>query len=102
LDSNEQTLDFLFETHQINLRRGSIFDVSPGPMPKNLDFGRVEGMMLGLAIGDALGCTSESQLPADRRTRYGEIRDYLPNRVGAAVGALHGKEKIPEKGDLSH
>jgi len=49
-------------------------------MPTNLDFGRVEGMMLGLAIGDALGNASESQLPERRRERYGEIRDYLPNR----------------------
>jgi ADP-ribosyl-[dinitrogen reductase] hydrolase len=40
----------------------------------------VEGMLLGLAIGDALGNTTESQLPATRRQSYGEIRDYLPNR----------------------
>ena len=36
-------------------------------------------MMLGLAIGDALGNTTEGQLPATRRQRHGEIRDYLPN-----------------------
>jgi ADP-ribosyl-[dinitrogen reductase] hydrolase len=35
--------------------------------------------MLGLAIGDALGNTSEGQLPSVRRERHGEIRDYLPN-----------------------
>lgn len=35
--------------------------------------------MFGLAIGDALGNTTEGQLPAERRARYGEIRDYLPN-----------------------
>ena len=35
--------------------------------------------MLGLAIGDALGNTSEAQLPERRRLRYGEIRDYLAN-----------------------
>lgn len=54
MNRNKQTLDFLFENRQINLRRGSIFDVSPGPMPEDMSFGRVEGMMLGLAIGDAL------------------------------------------------
>ena len=37
-------------------------------------------MMLGLAIGDALGNTTEGQLPDTRRHRHGEIRDYLPNR----------------------
>ncbi len=35
--------------------------------------------MLGLTVGDALGNTSEGQLPSVRRGRYGEIRDYLPN-----------------------
>lgn len=44
--------------------------------------------MLGLAIGDALGNTSESMLPTERRQQYGEIRDYLPNchAGGRAVG----------------
>jgi ADP-ribosylglycohydrolase len=37
-------------------------------------------MLVGTAIGDALGNTSESQLPSDRRRTHGEIRDYLPNR----------------------
>jgi ADP-ribosylglycohydrolase len=42
--------------------------------------GRIRGMLLGLAIGDALGNTSEGMLPDERKTRCGEIRDYLPNR----------------------
>ena len=41
---------------------------------------RVEGMLLGLAIGDSLGNTSESLNPDERRARFGEVRDYLPNR----------------------
>jgi ADP-ribosylglycohydrolase len=41
---------------------------------------RVEGMLLGLAIGDALGNTTEGMLPEQRRQRHGEIRDYLANR----------------------
>lgn len=48
-------------------------------MPAGLDFGRVAGMMLGLALGDALGNTSEGLLPQQRRAACGEIRDYLPN-----------------------
>lgn len=47
----------------------------------------VRGMLLGVAIGDALGNTSESMAPARRREDYGlehgdargDIRDYLPN-----------------------
>jgi ADP-ribosylglycohydrolase len=37
-------------------------------------------MLLGLAIGDALGNTSEGLLPDERQSYYVEIRDYLPNR----------------------
>jgi ADP-ribosylglycohydrolase len=37
-------------------------------------------MMLGLAVGDALGIRTETMLPQYRRQKYGEIRDYLPNR----------------------
>ena len=41
---------------------------------------RIRGMLLGLAIGDALGNTSEGMSPTERAARHGEIRDYLPNR----------------------
>jgi len=86
VNANSRTLDLLFETGQIDLRRGPLFDLSPGPA--GVPWDRVEGMMLGLAIGDALGNTSESCLPQERRARHGEIRDYLPNRYadGRAVG----------------
>src|SRR5215510_2789780 len=53
------------------------------PQPRHhggVAFDRVEGMLLGLAIGDALGNTSESRIPSERRDIYGEILDYLPNR----------------------
>jgi ADP-ribosylglycohydrolase len=45
-------------------------------------------MLLGLAIGDALGNTSEGMMPVGRRRRYGEVREYLPNphAGGRAVG----------------
>ena len=41
--------------------------------------------MLGLAVGDALGATTEGQLPQRRRAAHGEIRDYLPNRNAAGL-----------------
>jgi hypothetical protein len=49
---------------------------------------RVRGMLLGIAIGDALGNTSESMNPSERTAEYGTIRNYLPNRHagGRAVG----------------
>ena len=48
---------------------------------------RVRGMLLGLAIGDSLGNTSEGMAPAERRDihgrahgdKNGDVRDYLPN-----------------------
>jgi hypothetical protein len=53
-----------------------------------LELDRIEGMLLGLAVGDALGNTTEGLTPAERRRRFGEIRDYLPNQHagGARVG----------------
>lgn len=41
---------------------------------------KVEGMLLGIAIGDALGNTSESMNPNERRRAFGWIDGYLPNR----------------------
>lgn len=46
----------------------------------NVDADKLRGMLLGLAIGDALGNTSESKLPEKRFELYGEVRDYLPNK----------------------
>jgi ADP-ribosylglycohydrolase len=71
---------------------------------------RIRGMLFGLAIGDALGNTSESLTARERADRYGEIRDYLPNRhaAGRRVGlpsddsqlAFWTLESLLERGDL--
>ncbi|HCT55647.1 MAG TPA: ADP-ribosylglycohydrolase [Gemmatimonas aurantiaca] len=49
---------------------------------------RVRGMLLGVAIGDALGNRSESMNPAEREAKYGRIVGYLPSRYadGAPAG----------------
>jgi ADP-ribosylglycohydrolase len=71
----------LFERGQIRLEgRPEILDREPAPLPDNFAFDRVAGMLLGLAIGDALGNTSESRVPAERAREHGEITTYLPNR----------------------
>jgi ADP-ribosylglycohydrolase len=62
--------------------------IPPTPPASTTTEARVRGMLLGLAIGDSLGNTSEGQTPQRRRQRYGEIRKYLPNRhaEGRRVG----------------
>lgn len=78
--SNLTVLEDLFTKGQIALTRSALFDLDPPALPPETGWERIEGMMLGLAMGDALGNTSESMTPADRHGLYGEIRDYLPNR----------------------
>ena len=49
------TIDELFRQGTINAERGPVFEQEP--LPVQVDFSSVWGMMLGLAIGDALGNT---------------------------------------------
>jgi len=85
--TNREILNELFEKQAIDIRRGPIFDTPVVPVAEDFNFDRIEGMMLGLAIGDSLGITTEGMLPRTRRDIYGEIRDYIPNQyVDEAVG----------------
>ena len=63
-------------------------EVLPAPARGTVAWDRVEGMLLGLAIGDSLGNTSESLTPRERLAAHGEVRDYLPNprAGGRSVG----------------
>ncbi len=85
--SNSELLADLFARSMIDIHRGQLFDTEPAALPRPFDFDRIDGMMLGLAVGDALGNTTEGLYPAKRGPAYGEIRDYLPGRYsGEAVG----------------
>jgi len=83
---NAELLERLFASGVIDLRRGELFDRCPPSLPTAFDWDRIDGMLLGLAIGDALGNTSEGMLPAERRERYGEIRDYVPHPWHKTLG----------------
>lgn len=86
-NANREVLDELFDTAGIELHWSPLLDTAPPPLPGNVEFDKLEGMMLGLAIGDALGITTEPWLPSKRRAIHGEIRDYLPNKyVAAPIG----------------
>ena len=82
---NRAVLDQLWEQGAIEIERSPLFGTTPESVA---DFDVVEGMLLGLAIGNALGESSEGLLPEERKERFGEVRDYLPNprARGEAVG----------------
>ena len=57
--SNFALFEEMLLAGELPVRRGRLFASQPGPTPQSWD--RIEGMLLGLAIGDALGNTSEGQ-----------------------------------------
>jgi len=79
MTSNRLLLEQFWANGTINLQHGAIFATQPAPLGPAFTWERLEGMLLGLAVGDALGNTTESWLPSARRRAYGEITDYLPH-----------------------
>lgn len=76
--SNQKVFARLFRDGLINMGYSNIFETRP--ILRSATFDRIEGMMLGLAIGDSLGNTTESRVPKDRTQEHGQITDYLPNK----------------------
>lgn len=77
---NTRLLQKLLDERKIQLRKSEIITKHPPTLPDNFKFDKVEGMLLGLAIGDALGATSEGKQAAERRDLYGEIKDYISGK----------------------
>jgi ADP-ribosylglycohydrolase len=73
----------LIDDGTIRLNKGAILTITPPPLSDKFIFERIEGMLLGAAIGDSLGATSEGITGRERLSRHGEIRDYLPWRRSA-------------------
>lgn len=63
----------------IRINAGGVFGQRPSSFTHTRISDRAEGMLLGLAIGDSLGNTSEAMMPDRRAERHGVIRDYLPH-----------------------
>ncbi len=79
--ANRRIYDWLLGSGRLDLRPNDFVNRSPPSHNAPVSWARVAGMALGLAIGDALGNTTESMNPDERRQRdHGDIRDYLPNQ----------------------
>ena len=78
--TNTLILDRLFEHRRIRLNRGALFDFELRPKPLGFNFDFVSGMLLGIAIGDSLGATTESMLPPNRclRSEGNDSANYAP------------------------
>ena len=77
---NKSLFEKLLQESRIQVEPSSFFSQYPVLSGDAINFDRFKAMMLGLAIGDALGNTTEGLLPAQRKSRYGEIKDYLPSK----------------------
>jgi hypothetical protein len=71
---NSSLLKKMLARGRIRLQDGDALREVPDPLPASIGFQKVEGMLLGLAIGDSLGAALEGMLPAESRRRHGEIR----------------------------
>jgi ADP-ribosyl-[dinitrogen reductase] hydrolase len=77
---NTPVLKHMLSQGMIRLKNSDILYETPPFLAESFGFEKVEGMLLGLAIGDALGATTEGLEATERKERFGEIRDYLPGK----------------------
>ena len=85
---SRDVLTWLARTGRTAAHVGAWLDDPPPSLPPHLGWDRIEGMLLGLAIGDALGNRAEGMTPASRRGTHGTIREYLTHHRadGRSVG----------------
>ena len=74
-------LDDLIERDLIRVKKSNIFKESPQNLPDWVVVSKIDGMLLGLAVGDSLGATSEGMTSKERYKKCGgEVRDYYPGK----------------------
>lgn len=79
-ESSSALLERLLADGLIALESGSVLQSQPSPQDRPDLRDRIEGMLLGLAIGDSLGNTTEGLTPQMRVQIHGEVREYLPTQ----------------------
>ncbi len=83
--TNTQLLSSLLSQGRINANNlEEILDISIKRVRPNID--KIEGMLLGVAIGDSLGNAIELIDPNIRLRRYGFIEDYVSSLGGKRMG----------------
>ncbi|MEM3227683.1 MAG: ADP-ribosylglycohydrolase family protein [Candidatus Micrarchaeaceae archaeon] len=85
--SNKDMARLLFKSGIIKSKEPEFIYRNPAK-PESVNLSKIEGMLLGIAIGDSLGNTSEGMEPRHRENEYGLITDYLPNKheYGKKIG----------------
>jgi hypothetical protein len=71
-------LDQLIAEGRLRLPPGALAALGAPPPLGVVPFDRAEGMLLGLAIGDSLGNTTEGQLPDTRHPVHTTSRIHTP------------------------
>ena len=107
---NTALLQQCITLHTARISDSAILHRQPVRLPADFDFQKVDGMLLGLAVVDALGEPTEGMDSHDREARYGEVRDYLPahrkdlGSIGAGTDdtqlAFWSVERLIEDGGL--
>lgn len=90
-------LAYLFAQDNIQLQDAATLRAWLPALPHMHSFDRYAGLMLGLAIGDALSYRNDLWCPVERRQCYGEVRDYLPHwrSQGQSVGTPSSETQLP-------
>ena len=77
MNSSREKLRELLANGRIRVKDADLLHEEPGAPGPGFDFSRVAGMMLGLAIGDALGNGIEGAGWYLRKSERGAVRDYV-------------------------
>jgi len=68
----------LLDDGNIRIQDSPLFHRALAPLPPIFSFDRIEGMLLGVAIGDSMGAPTEGLEARDRQLKHGTVRDYIP------------------------